>query len=73
MANKLTPAQLDKAAAKDALGSFLLLQSRDWRRRKLNEIWPKLDAEIDKAIANGDALDVAALVKQIFNERLELS
>lgn len=73
MAIKLTDSQLDKAAAKDALGTFLLLQSRDWRRRRMNEIWPKLDAEIDKATANGDAIDVPALIRQIFDERLEIA
>lgn len=64
----LTESQLDKQAARDAVSTFIRLQARDWHRRQMNRVWEKVSAEIDTAWANGDAVDIPALIRQVFAE-----
>ena len=66
---KLTDAQLDKAAAKDAVSSFVRVQARDWHRRQMNAVWPVIEAQIDAALASGNSIDVPALVRKVWLER----
>jgi hypothetical protein len=62
----LTPEQLDLAAAKDAVSTYLRVKARDFHRRQMNRIWPAIQAQVEQAIANGDALDLPALTRAVY-------
>ena len=68
--NQKTGMELDKLAAKDAVSSFIRLQARDYHRREMNNIWPQVNEAIDAALANGDAVDVPALIRQVWNGKV---
>ena len=67
--NVKTQAELDDHAVVDAVRSFVNVQARDWNRRQLNAVLPRVLRLVDEARANGDAPDVAALIRQVFLER----
>lgn len=64
--NEKTELELDKEAAKDVVSSYIRLKGRDWFRRQMNAVWPEVNRQIDQAVAEGDRIDVAELVKQVF-------
>ena len=70
---ELTEDELDEAAVADAVNTFLLVKSRDWRRREKNRLFPLVFAQIDKARDLGDKPDVRAIVRSVFNDDLRLS
>ena len=64
-----TAEQLDDEALKSMVTSFITVQAADWRRRQLNRVLPALFHAVDEARASGDAVDVQALLKQIWLDR----
>lgn len=64
----LTPHQLDLAAAKDAVSTYIRVQSRDFHRREMNRVWPSIQAQVELAISNGDALDLGALIRKVYQD-----
>jgi hypothetical protein len=70
--NRKTRAELDKEAAKDLVSSFIRVQARDFYRRKMNQIWPEVSDAIDLALGAGNAVDLPALIKQLWQGKLEL-
>lgn len=67
-----TSAELDKESAKDMVRSFVRVQASDFFRRKMNEVWPEVSDAIDKALANGEAVDLPALLRQVYAGKLEV-
>lgn len=63
---RLTDAQLDKAAAKDAVSSFVRVKARDWHRRQMNAVWPLIESQIDMALAQGHSVDIPALIRKVW-------
>lgn len=61
--------ELDDAAALDTIRTFIAVQARDWQRRQLNRVAPRVRALIDEARSNGDAPDVPALIRQVWLDR----
>lgn len=64
-----TTEELDDAAVVDAVRAFINVQGRDWVRRQLNAVQPRVLRLVDEARANGDAPDVPALIRQVFLDR----
>lgn len=60
---ELTEDELDDAAIADAVGSFILVKSRDWRRRQKNTLLPYVMSQVDIARALGDKPDVAKILE----------
>lgn len=69
---ELTEEELDDSAIADAVNTFILVKSRDWRRREKNRLLPYVMGEVDKARALGDKPDVPAIIRAVFNRDLEL-
>jgi hypothetical protein len=61
-----TDEELDDHAVVDVVRSYISLQARDWQRRQRNRVVPGVLRLVDQARANGDAVDVPALVRQVF-------
>lgn len=61
--------ELEDAAIADAVGTYVSVQARDWKRRQLNRVLPGVFALVDAARAKGDAPDVPAIIRQVFLKR----
>lgn len=65
-----TQEELDDAAIVDAVRSFIRVQERDWSRRQMNAMLPKVLKAVDTARANGERPDVKKIIEQAFTGRL---
>ena len=64
----LTPQELDLAAAKDSVSTYIRVKARDFHRREMNRVWPAIAAEVALSVARGDALDLGALIRQVYQD-----
>lgn len=64
-----TEEHLEEAAIIDTLRTFIAVQARDWQRRQQNALVPRVLRMVDEARANGDAVDVPALIQQVWLDR----
>lgn len=60
--------ELEDEAIADAVRTFITLQSRVWVRQQKNAILPRILKMADEARANGKAVDVPALIRQVWLE-----
>jgi len=60
--------ELEDEAIADAVRTFIGLQSRVWARQQKNAVLPRVLRLADEARANGRAVDVPALIKQVWLE-----
>lgn len=63
-----TEVELEDEAIADAVRTFIVLQSRVWVRQQKNAILPRILKMADEARANGKAVDVPALIRQVWLE-----
>lgn len=64
-----TEDELDEAALIDAIRTYVRIQARDWERRQLNRIFPAVRREVMKAQGDGNAIDVAGVIRKVFVQR----
>lgn len=67
-AKRKTEVELEDEAIADAVRTFIALQAREWVRQQKNAILPTVLKMADEARADGKALDVPALIKQVWLE-----
>lgn len=60
--------ELEDESIADAVRTFIGLQSRVWVRQQKNVILPRVLRLADEARASGKAVDVPALIKQVWLE-----
>lgn len=68
-AKSKTDIQLEDEAIADAVRTFIGLQSRVWVRQQKNAILPVVLRMADDLRANGEQVDVPAILKQVWLER----
>ena len=64
-----TREQLDDESVVNYIRSFVTVQAADWRRRKLNDVLPRVLKMVDAARDNGDSVDLPTLMKQVWVEQ----
>lgn len=60
--------ELEDEAIADAVRSFIALQSRVWVRQQKNAVLPQVMRLADEARADGKAVDVPAIIRQVWME-----
>lgn len=60
---------LEDSAIARAIRAYYTVEAQNWREAQVNATLPRVLVLVDEARARGDAIDVAALIRQVHLER----